>query len=261
MQQRPLISASLQRNHQRAAKLFAAVKGGLTNFWLPPVCTSCHKPLTDSHQLCAACWQDITFISAPRCAVTGTPLPFELGSDAITPMAAASPPAYDKAIPLAHYTGTMRHLIHKLKYQDKHETVTLFANWLNSLAAKELTEADYIIPIPLHRTRLWQRRFNQSSLIAARLAALSGKPLQTTILKRDKKTRQQVGLSAKQRQTNMSGAFSVSASGSELIREKNLLLIDDVITTGATANAAARTLKGKGAAKVTILALAIALKD
>ncbi len=231
------------------------------NFLLPPVCLNCHRPLVDINQICPECWQLIDFITPPVCQVTGRPLPFDIGGEVISAAAAANPPAYDQARAVASYDGTMRSLIHKLKYQDRHETISLFALWLRTTGSSLIQQADTIIPIPLHRTRLWQRRFNQSTLIARRLGEITEKKVDAGLLIRNRKTRSQVGLSAKQRKSNMNGAFSLSGSDNHGLQHKNILLIDDVITTGATVNVAAKLLKQKGAKTVNVLALAHTLTE
>lgn len=232
----------------------------LTDFILPPVCLSCHDPLESGNKLCPTCWQGITFISAPYCQKTGHPLPYDAGPEAQSTLALKQPPIYDKARAVALYEGTMRRLIHKLKYQDKHELTTLLASMMITSGSELIRESDLLIPIPLHRWRFWQRRFNQSTLLAAKLAELTGLPLDHTSLIRHKKTRQQVGLTEQQRKRNMQGAFQLKPAAQPRLEGKNILLIDDVMTTGATANAAAALLKQAGCNSVMLLSIATVLK-
>ena len=227
------------------------------NALLPPVCLNCHAPLQNSHQLCSGCWQNLHFISSPYCQIMGTPLPFHLGEMAVSTQAQADPPAYDQARSIAHYDGTMRALIHKFKYQDRHELVQLFATWLALIGSDLLDKSDMILPIPLHRRRLWQRRFNQSALLAKRLGQITGAPVHYSYLQRHKKTRPQVGLTSGQRKDNLQGAFMIDPKTEKHIRHRSILLIDDVITTGTTANTAAKTLKRGGAQSVYILSLGL----
>ncbi len=229
------------------------------NALLPPVCLNCHAPLLSSHQICSPCWQNLHFISPPFCPIMGTPLPFDLGEMAVSAQAEADPPAYDQARSIAHYDGTMRALIHKFKYQDRHELVQLFAIWLVLVGSDLIGKSDMILPIPLHRRRLWQRRFNQSALLAKRLGQITKTPVRFSYLKRHKKTRPQVGLTSLQRRDNLQGAFSIEPGAVEHIRNRSILLIDDVITTGTTANAAARTLKQGGAGAVYMLSLGVVI--
>ena len=231
----------------------------VTDFILPPVCLNCHQATADTNQLCPTCWQQITFISSPFCQLTGEPLPFDIGENAISAAAAKSPPAYDRARAVALYEGTMRELIHKLKYQDRHEVTTLMANWLISTGQDFLNQADVLIPIPLHRQRLWRRRFNQSTLLAKRISEMTDKPVDFKSFARKKNTQSQVGLSETQRKSNLQGAFHIPEHRVNHLNNRSVLIIDDVITTGATANAAAKTMKNAGAKQVNLLCLALVL--
>ena len=229
----------------------------LLDLILPPVCLNCHTPLTKQHQLCAKCWQEIDFISAPFCEVTGHPLPIASPENTLSAQAITNPPLYDKARAVAHYQGTMRNLVHKLKYQDSHDLVPLFASWLHHHGKDLLHTTDPIIPIPLHTTRLWQRKFNQAALLAKRLAQITNKNAAFNLLLRPKKTCSQVGLSASERKSNLKGAFAINSEHPHLLRDQNILLIDDVLTTGATAGAATQILKQHQVKEVNLLCLAI----
>ncbi len=222
---------------------------------LPPVCLNCHTPLSTPNSLCPPCWQGLTFISHPICQKTGAPLPFAIGPDALSAQAIAHPPIYDQARSVAHYEGTMRSLIHKLKYQDRHELTTLLATWLFHAGRPLIEKSDLIIPIPLHAHRLWQRRFNQSALLAKRLGQLTQHRVSYNTLKRRKKTRSQVGLTMKERKENLRNAFVVNHEHKQDLADTSVLLIDDVITTGETANAAAKTLKTARVSSIYILSL------
>lgn len=246
---------------QTAIALTRAATKAFADFILPPVCLNCHEATAGGNQLCPACWQNITFISSPYCQVTGQPLPFDIGENAISAAAAEAPPDYDQARAVALYDGTMRDLIHKLKYQDRHELTTLLANWLIATGQNQLNKTDLILPIPLHRQRLWRRRFNQSTLLARRISELTDKPVDCNCFVRKKNTPSQVGLTEAQRKTNLQGAFHIVPHHHDLIKNRSILVIDDVMTTGATANAAARLLKSAGAVRVDILCLALVIPD
>lgn len=246
---------------QQPTTTYKQLKNSLLDFLLPPVCLNCHQPLDLSHHLCAPCWQGLDFISKPYCQINGTPLPFDLGEGAISATAQAHPPSYGRARAVAHYNDTMRTLIHKLKYQDRHELVTLMAIWLQTAGKELIDECDLIIPIPLHKKRLWERRFNQSTLLGKKLSELSQKPIDLTILKRTKQTKSQVGLSLKARKANLAGAFKLTKQKTNTIYNKSILLIDDVITTGSTVNSAAKVLKNAGAKTVDVLSLAHVTKS
>lgn len=259
-----LVKASLfarKKIQERAVHVALHLGRKSADFLLPPVCLNCHTPLTLSHRLCSQCWKDVSFITRPFCTITGAPLPFDIGEDAISAQAATNPPHYDQARAVALYKGVMRNLIYKLKYQDHHATVNLLSLWLQQKGQSIIDDADLILPVPLHPSRLWQRRYNQSALLAKRLAENTGKTLALGLLIRDKKTRSQIGLTASERQANLKGAFTITALSANKLKRKHILLIDDVITTGATINAAAQTLKRAGAERVTVLTLAMAVTD
>ncbi len=136
----------------------------------------------------------------------------------------------------------------------------MFARWLKRAGAELLADADLILPVPLYPSRLWWRRFNQSAMLAMALSGLSGVPADCFLLKRVRRTPSQVGLSADQRRRNVAGAFRVEKGGEAQVAGKKLIVVDDVITTGATAEACARVLKRAGAARVDVLALARAVE-
>jgi ComF family protein len=250
-QPHPLLAA-VGRSAQRA---WAAT----ADFIVPPVCLGCQKPLGSHDCLCAACWCQMSFIRAPLCDRLGWPMPFDTGGVMISAQASAEPPDYDRARAVARFEGLMRDLVHGLKYADRHDARRLFGTWVAAAGSDLLADADVIIPVPLHRWRLLTRRFNQSAIIAGEVAKISGLPLDQRILERVKPTPQQVRMTRDQRRLNMSGAFKVAAGRGGEIEDKRVVLIDDVITTGATVNACARALKRAGAARVDVLALGLVI--
>lgn len=150
----------------------------------------------------------------------------------------------------------MRELIHAFKYRDRHEGLPLFGRWLKRAGAELLADADLIVPVPLYRSRLWWRRFNQSAMLAQALERQTGISSDCFVLKRVRRTASQVGLTHDQRKRNVAGAFKVDETAKSRIRGKAIVVIDDVITTGATAEACAKALKRAKAARVDVLALA-----
>ena len=154
----------------------------------------------------------------------------------------------------------MRNLIHALKYGDRTDGLAVYGRWLASSAVDLLNDADLIVPIPLNRWRLWHRRFNQSALLARALSRETGLPIETLALTRPRPTRSQIGLTVDQRRRNVSGAFRVPDRKRTAIRNRNILLVDDVLTTGATIDAAARTLRRTGASRVDVVTLARVLE-
>ncbi|MEO0619257.1 MAG: ComF family protein [Pseudomonadota bacterium] len=254
------VAAGTSQFARRAVRLARDLASGAArqtaDFLVPPVCISCRTPLTRHHALCPTCWIDVDFIRAPICDVLGTPLPFETGRTTVSAAALAAPPVYDRARSVAQHTEVMRNLIHDLKYGDRTDGVATFGKWLAIAAQDFANETDVIVPIPLNRWRLWSRRFNQAALLTHALARETGWTVDTRALDRIRRTRSQVGLTANQRRTNVSGAFRVAARAREMIRGSGVLLVDDVLTTGATLNAAARTLRAAGATRVNVVTLA-----
>jgi len=187
-------------------------------------------------------------------------LPYDAGQPCLSAAALASPPVYDRARAVARYSETMRDLIQSFKSRDRQEGLRLFNRWLAHAGAELLADAELIVPVPLYRSRLWWRRFNQSAMLAQGVSRLSGVPVDCFVLKRVRRTASQVGLSAEQRKRNVAGAFKIAPSRGPAIKGRKIVLVDDVITTGATAEACARVLKRGGAARVDVLALARAVE-
>jgi len=245
----------------RASRLVRAASARLADTLLPPRCLACGEPIERHDGLCARCWPGIDFIQAPICDRLGIPLPYGLGGEesGVSAAALADPPDFGRARAVARYSGVMRALIHDLKYRDRHEGLALFNRWLLNAGGDLLAEADLLVPVLLHPSRLWRRRFNQSALLAKRLGRAAGVPSDPLVLPRTKRTESQVGLTAKRRARNVAGAFSVDGGRARLVDGRAIVLIDDVITTGATANACARVLRRSGARRVDVLALARAV--
>ncbi len=226
------------------------------DFILPPVCIACRTATNKQNTLCPQCWTNVNFIVPPICDRLGIPLPYNVGQPHISVAAIINPPIYDRARTVAEFTGSMRTLIHGLKYADRHEGLQLFGKWLINAGKDILEEADLIVPVPLHPWRLWSRRFNQSSLLAQAVSQQSNIPIDHLILKRKRNTKAQVGQTRKQREKNVSGAFIIQKSNNSKVENKNIVLVDDVLTTGATINACTKALKKANANKVDILTLA-----
>ena len=230
----------------------------VADLFLPPICIRCHEPISDHGVLCAACWQGINFIMPPLCARLGLPLPYASGEDVqLSSMALRHPPAYGRARAAAQFDGVMRDLVHSLKYADRHEAVDLFGRMLCSAGTELLRDADLLMPVPLHRARLWKRRFNQAAILAGRVGKAVGIPVDLSALRRTRRTTSQVGLSRGDRHRNVADAFAVAPAAVARIRGKRILLVDDVITTGSTLGGCARVLKEAGATEVDGLALAM----
>ncbi len=223
----------------------------------PPLCASCRAPVADVGHLCAACWGNIAFIDGPCCFHCGLPFELDPGGETLCAGCHADPPDFDRAVSLMLYDTASRKLVLALKWADRLDLSPAFARWLERGGRAVLAESDIIIPVPLHPRRLWRRRYNQSALIAQALAGLVGRHYAPMLLRRIRATPSQGSMAtANARRLNMRGAFQVAASGRSRLAGRNILLIDDVLTTGATLNACARSLKKAGAARVYALTLA-----
>ena len=231
--------------------------GAVADLVVPPLCLSCHAMLGSHDTLCPACWSQIDFIRAPLCDRLGLPLPYGTGEVMISAAAAAAPPDWDRARAVARFDGVMRTLVHDLKFRDRHDARRLFGRWLAQAGAELLHDADLIVPVPLTRGRLLRRRFNQAAILAIEVSRGTGIPSEPLVLLRAKATPPQVGLTRDQRRQNVAGAFALAEDRRTRLAGAKIVLVDDVVTTGATANACARALKRGGAARVDVLTLAL----
>ncbi|MBM3607639.1 MAG: ComF family protein [Alphaproteobacteria bacterium] len=227
------------------------------DIFYPPSCLACRRPVSQTGVLCAACWSAMPFIERPYCERLGTPFEQDLGPGIISPEAFAHPPVYLRARAVARFEeGPARELVHRLKYGDRLELAGPMGRWMARAGAELLADAQLIIPTPLHRWRLFSRRFNQAAALAQEISRASGVPCDPLALMRVKRTTPQIGLSRAQRADNVQGAFRISEKGRAAIAGKRVVLVDDVLTSRATANAAARILPRGGAAQVDALVFA-----
>lgn len=238
-------------------RLWRRVVSKLSDILMPPVCLVCRTPLCDHDALCAPCWSQIDFIRAPLCDRLGMPLPFDIGGTMVSAAAAADPPPYDRARAVAAHSGAMRTLVHGLKFQDRHDMGRLLGKWLVEAGRELIADAEVVVPVPLARRRLLLRRFNQAAVLAREVAHRTGLAYEPLLLARARATASQVGLSRSQRQKNVAGAFVVPPRHGARVAGRNILLIDDVITTGSTVSACAQSLRRAGAARIDVLALAL----
>ncbi len=227
----------------------------------PPVCLACRRAIGVHGGLCPNCWSAMRFIERPYCERLGTPFETDLAANEsgriVSAAALADPPVFARARAVARFEdGPARTLVHRLKYGDRGELAGPMGRWMARAGAELLGEADLLVPVPLHRLRLAHRRFNQSAALARAVSALSGVPLKNDLLTRVKPTPPQVGLTRRLRAMNVQGAFQVSPERRIELTERRVVLVDDVMTSGATMNAAARILLRAGAKQVDALVFA-----
>lgn len=240
----------------RSASRFVAVRA--LDALLPPLCLLCDTPVAKPGGLCATCWSNMPFITAPRCARLGTPFSHDVGADALSPRAMTDPPVFDRARAVARYSGSARDLVLAFKFGRRRELAGPMGRWMSGAGAEIVTEQSLLIPVPLHRGRLWRRGFNQAADLARAVAVQSGAEFAPFVLHRRRRTRPQVGLDAAGRLKNTRGAFDVDSSNIPNVLGRSIVLVDDVYTTGSTVTACTRVLKRAGAASVDVLAFAIA---
>lgn len=236
-----------------ARRLPLALGKGALSLVYPATCVACSEAVGEAHGLCAACWSRMSFISKPYCERLGTPFAVDLGGRLISPQAMADPPVLARARAVSGYDEVARELIHRLKYGDRMERARAMGGMMALACQELLADADVIVPVPLHRLRLWARRFNQAAVLGQVLSQRTSFPMRTDLLHRVKRTRPQVGLSRNERALNLQGALRTTKQAKLALEGRRVLLVDDVLTKGATANAAARALLRGGAGAVDLL--------
>lgn len=229
---------------------------GALGLLLPPRCLVCGGVVEGAGAVCAACWPGITFLGPPHCAACGYPFAFDPGPDALCGSCAAARPSWRRARAVIAYDEASRAPVLAFKHRDRIDAAPAFGVWMARAGAELLADADVLVPVPLHRARLLRRRYNQAALLAQATARASGVPAAVDVLVRIRRTPSQGRLSPPARRRNVAGAFSVRAGRAHLVADRRVVLVDDVMTTGATAAACTRTLLGAGVAAVDVLTLA-----
>ena len=204
-----------------------------------------------------ACWQKLTYLEYPLCDVLGLPFAYDQGAGSLSAQALADPPPWDRGRAAVIFDDAAKGLVHGLKYRDNTEAGLFMARMMGRVGRELVAEADMVMPVPLHKSRLWKRRFNQAAFLAQPIALGAAKTFTTDILLRELPTRQQVGLNAEARRKNVRKAFQVPFEKQALVAGKTILLVDDVRTTGATLGACSEALKKAGAARVFVLTFAL----
>lgn len=223
---------------------------------LPPRCLSCGQTVGAPGSLCGTCWEGVRFIGPPMCRCCGFPFELDPGPDSLCGACLQSPPAFDRARSVVVYDSGSRDLVLAFKHADRTEATPAFARWMHRAGSELFADAEVIVPVPLHRWRLFRRRYNQSALLANALGDLAGLTVIPDLLVRRRNTPSQGYLSPAGRRRNVAGAFQVNARHQARAIGQRVLLVDDVLTTGATAAACAKALRRAGATGVDVLVLA-----
>ncbi len=236
----------------RAARMFRAA----VDILLPPRCLSCGETVAEPGALCGVCWPRLTFLTPPLCGICGFPFDYDPGAGAVCGECLRAPPPFERARTVFRYDEHSRDLVISFKHRDRIDAAPAYGKWMARAGSEILAEADVIVPVPLHRRRLISRRYNQSAELCHALGRETGLPHNPDLLVRTRATPTQGRLNRAERERNVRGAFALRPDAAPSLQGRRVVLVDDVLTTGATVNACARTLLRGGAAAVDVLTLA-----
>ncbi len=234
----------------------ARLGSALLDLVYPPTCLDCGAPIASHAALCPRCFAGLRPLSRPWCPVLGLPFEVSLGPDARSAEAIADPPPFDRARSAVRYNEVARAIVSRLKYGDRPELAEFCARLMHPAGMEFWAEGPVLVPVPLYRWRQFERRYNQSTELARALARLTGLSIDTGLVMRRRRTRQQVGLSVDARHRNVAGAFAAHPEGLRRRKGRGVVLVDDVITTGSTVGAITRELKRAGVVKIDVISFA-----
>jgi ComF family protein len=238
----------------RIGAILRSCASSALDFALPPRCSACGVIVEDVHSFCADCWKRIDFLGNGGCSCCGIPL--QATDQEMCAVCLARPPRIARTRSAVAYDELSRSLAIRLKYARKVAIARTMARYMAPLVCCDPDAV--LVPVPLHRTRLWRRGFNQSALVAHELSKMLGMATAPLALKRTKRTPPLKGMSPLQRRKIVAGAFKVRDRS--VVAGRTIVLIDDVLTTGSTAEACARTLKRAGASRVELISWARVVK-
>ena len=244
------------------ARFRAAVRA-IVDYALPPRCPGCGVIVGEDRQFCLACWSSLNFLDGPSCSHCSVPLPTALpGAPIACGACLASPPPFDGAPAAVAYGPVARTVALRLKYGRRTGHARLMARLMaRQLAMLGAIDNMLLVPVPLHRGRLWSRGFNQAALIADELARLTGAARDHRLLLRVKSTASLRGKGRRERERIVAGAFALATGAKARVAGRHLVLVDDVHASGATLRAAAKMLNRSGAARVSALTWARVVPD
>lgn len=229
------------------------------DFALPPRCPGCGMVTPADHLFCRACWGTLDHLAGPACRLCGEPFPLDPGAPAACGACLAEPPAIDGMTAAVAYGDVAARLAVRLKHGRRPGLARTLALQMRRLVPAD--DTPLVVPVPLHRWRLWRRGYNQSLLIARALGKATGLEVAPDLLRRHKATPMLRGLGPTARHKTVRGAFSLAPGAAQRIAGQKILLVDDVYTTGATANACAALLKRAGASEVRLCCWARVVRD
>lgn len=231
----------------------------LTDLVYPPLCLRCQAPVAEHGALCGSCWGEVRFAAPPWCEICALPFEFHVAPGALCGACSAAPPAFAKARSVCLYDDASRGLVLSFKHGGRLEGVRAMARWMARAADDLLGEDALLAPVPLYRWRLWRRGFNQSAMLARAIADLTGAAAEPLALQRTRATPPQAGLSRAARIRNVAGAFRIRPGLEQTVAGRHVVIVDDVLTTGATIEACARAVMKAGARSAAALTFARAL--
>jgi ComF family protein len=232
----------------------------LLDLLAPPQCPVTGEAVAAPGHLAAHAWSALHFIEDPACARCGAPFAHEIGDGACCAACLSAPPDFDSARAAVVYDDASHRLIVSFKHTDRLDLAPMLASWLIRAGRGLVTPQSIVAPTPLHRRRLFARRYNQSAVLAAAVAKAAGARYEPLLLARTRPTPPQTRLSAEARRRNLAGAIAVRGARAALLAGAHVVIIDDVLTTGATLSACARAVRRAGARRVDALVVARALK-
>ncbi len=222
----------------------------------PAKCLTCEVKTDKANLFCFSCWNSLTFISDPRCSICGSPFPIKMEKNSICPYCIEEKPSYDMARSVLRFDHRSEHLIHNFKYYDKTEATKTITNMMIKAYGEAMSKIDIVSAVPMHQSKLRKRKYNQAAVLANEIAKTSDKPYKPEILIKSKDSISQSGLSKEERKENVKNTFKLNPLFKNDIWRKNILIIDDVLTTGATASECAKVLRRNGAKRINILTIA-----
>jgi ComF family protein len=237
---------------------FSRLGGAVLDALLPPHCLTCDNPVEQQGTLCATCWRDLHLLTPPFCACCGVPFLHagQAGPGGLCPACLERRPVYHVARAAVRYDEGAKRLLLPFKHADRTDLAAALAGQMARAAPDLLARADLLAPVPLHWRRLVARRYNQAALLSGALARHGRKPWIPDLLRRTRPTPSLGERGAAERALLVEGAFAVRAAARARIAGRRVLLVDDVMTSGATVEACAEALLAAGAQAVDVLAAA-----